>query len=320
MSPAATTLSLFHDGKAVRGAAREVNVLLDEQHGEVLHPVQAQNHLFDFFDDVGLDAFGRLIEQKDFRFGGKRARDRELLLLPAGEHAAAAVEIMDQIGEQLGHETGDRALAVSARKGAHQDIFADRKVGDDLAALRHVGEAAAGAAEGRLAGNVAVVVSDRAVGPVGQPHDGLEQRGLAGAVAAQDGRDLADRHVEIDAVQHVAAVVKAVDLDELEHQLIALDPRYASLTFGFCSISVDAAFGEDLAEMHHGDAFRDLAHEGHVVLDHQQGVLALERIDDLRGLVAFPPASFRRSARRAEAPWRFAPSACRARAIGFARD
>ena len=34
-----------------------------------------------------------------------------------------------------------------------------------------------------------------------------------------------DRHVEIDAVQHVTAAVEAVDLGELEHQLIALDPR-----------------------------------------------------------------------------------------------
>ena len=31
----------------------------------------------------------------------------------------------------------------------------------------------------------------------------------------------------------------------------------------------------------------DLAHERHVVLDHEQGVLALERVDDLRGLERF---------------------------------
>ncbi len=31
--------SLFHDGEAARGAACEADVLLDEQHSKVLHPV-----------------------------------------------------------------------------------------------------------------------------------------------------------------------------------------------------------------------------------------------------------------------------------------
>ena len=39
------------------------------------------------------------------------------------------------------------------------------------------------------------------------------------------GGDLTGLYVEIHAVQHVTAAVEAVDLDELEHQLIALDPR-----------------------------------------------------------------------------------------------
>ena len=72
---------------------------------------------------------------------------------------------------------------------------------------------------------ISAVEPNCAVHPVGQAHQRLEQRGLAGAVAAEDGRDLAFRHVEIHAVQDVAAVVKAVDVDELEHQLIPLDPR-----------------------------------------------------------------------------------------------
>ena len=37
--------------------------------------------------------------------------------------------------------------------------------------------------------------------------------------------DLALLHLEIHAVQDVTAAVKAVDVDELEHQLIALEPR-----------------------------------------------------------------------------------------------
>ncbi len=39
--------------------------------------------------------------------------------------------------------------------------------------------------------------------------------------------------------------------------------------------------------MQHGDAFGDLPHERHVVLDHDQRVLAFEAVDDLRGFVGF---------------------------------
>src|SRR5262249_22736795 len=129
-------------------------------------------------------------------------------------------------------------FAVAAGVGADQDVLADGEVGNDLAALRHISKTTARPPECRLAGDVAVIIPDGAVGSVGEPHDGLEQRRLAGSVATKDGGDLAGRQVEIDAVQHVTAAVKAVDVDELEHQVIALDPRYASFTFGFCSISV----------------------------------------------------------------------------------
>ena len=48
-----------------------------------------------------LDAFGRLVEDQQLRPGGERARDRELLLLAAGEVAAAAVDHLLQHREQL---------------------------------------------------------------------------------------------------------------------------------------------------------------------------------------------------------------------------
>ena len=54
---------------------------------------------------------------------------------------------------------------------------------------------------------------------------------------------------------------------------------------GLFSISLDIAFGQHLAEMQHRDALGDLAHERHVVLDHDDGMAALEIVDDQRGLV-----------------------------------
>jgi hypothetical protein len=44
----------------------------------------------DLGDDRGLDAFGRLVEEKQPRLADERPPERELLLLAAAEHAAFA--------------------------------------------------------------------------------------------------------------------------------------------------------------------------------------------------------------------------------------
>ena len=65
---------------------------LREQAGFVVMAAAAQklNRVADLIDDVGLNAFGRLVEDEDLRLGEQRAADGELLLLAAGEHAAFA--------------------------------------------------------------------------------------------------------------------------------------------------------------------------------------------------------------------------------------
>ena len=53
MSPAATTLPFSMMAKRRAGTACKVDVLLDQDHSEVLDPIEAQDHRFDFLDDVG---------------------------------------------------------------------------------------------------------------------------------------------------------------------------------------------------------------------------------------------------------------------------
>ncbi len=160
-----------------------------------------------------------------FGLGGQCARDRELLLLTARQHAAIAIEIVHQIGKQLGDQRRDLALAVGAREGTHQDVLADREIRNDLAALRNVGDSGARPAKGRLAAEIGGVEPDLAVHAVGEAHQCLEQRGLAGAVAAEDRRHLAVGNVKADIVQDVAAIVEAVDMREGQHQEIPFEPR-----------------------------------------------------------------------------------------------
>ena len=55
----------------------------------VAAPRQVADHALDILDDRGLDAFGRLVEDQQARPRHQRAGDRQLLLLAAGEIAAA---------------------------------------------------------------------------------------------------------------------------------------------------------------------------------------------------------------------------------------
>src|SRR5437868_15297981 len=48
---------------------------------------------------------------------------------------------------------------------------------------------------------------------------------------------------------------------------------------------IDRAFGEDAALVQHGDARAEAAHEGHVMLDDDDGVLARQSEDEGGGLL-----------------------------------
>ncbi len=72
-------------------------------------------HLGEVLDDRRLDAFGRLVEQQHLGVAGQRARDGELLLLAAGQVAAAPFVEFPQDREQAVDLVRDLALA-----GDHQ--------------------------------------------------------------------------------------------------------------------------------------------------------------------------------------------------------
>src|ERR1700752_3686357 len=138
---------LLHDGEAGGGAAREGDVLFDEDHGEAQLAIEAQDHLLDLLDDRRLDPLRRLLQEPPPGLGGERARDRKLLLLPARQHAAGPFEILHEIGEELRHEVWYDAPAIRPGEGPQQDVVPDGEVWNDFAALGHVGEPRARAAE-----------------------------------------------------------------------------------------------------------------------------------------------------------------------------
>ena len=85
-----------------------------------------------------------VLKQMINRRGGERPRDRELLLLAAGQVAAAAVQHLLEHREQLEQFLRDGG---AARLGGqpHAQVLLHREAGEDLAALRHEADTRAGA-------------------------------------------------------------------------------------------------------------------------------------------------------------------------------
>jgi len=81
--------SLVENAELAGDAAGKGKLLFDQQNGQALFLVQAQDNVANFMNDVGLDAFGRLVEDQDLWFEHQGAADRELLLLASGEIATS---------------------------------------------------------------------------------------------------------------------------------------------------------------------------------------------------------------------------------------
>ena len=84
------TAALVENAELARHAACERQLLLDQQHGKSFFRIQLQDDVANFADDIGLNPFGRLVKNQQFRFEHEGAADRELVLLapPKGRRHA----------------------------------------------------------------------------------------------------------------------------------------------------------------------------------------------------------------------------------------
>src|SRR5690606_28748688 len=96
------------DPEAVAEATHERQLLLDDEHRQAELVVQAADHAADLRDDAGLDALRRLVEDQKPRLENERARNRELLLLAAGQVAAAPLQHRAQHRKELEDEARQR--------------------------------------------------------------------------------------------------------------------------------------------------------------------------------------------------------------------
>src|SRR5688572_25657522 len=203
-APARHNFAALHHQVLVGERAGEVVVLLDQQDRHLAGRGERADRALDLLDDRRLDALGRLVEDQQARLHRQRAADGELLLLPARQVAAAAPEHALQHREHLEDARRDGGRA-------HQQVLFHREAREDLAPLRHVAQAGARTLVGFRLHQVELVEPDVAAARGHEAHQGLEQRGLAHAVATEQRGHLARRKLEAHVAQDVAAAVVLIE-------------------------------------------------------------------------------------------------------------
>src|SRR5664279_1287961 len=132
--------AFLNDEDPPRERGDEVEVLLDQDHGEAALVAQALQHLDNLFDYRGLDALGRLVEQNETRFAAKAARERQELLLATRQRAAGPIEQRLEAWKFLEHFLDDLLLAAVLLGAAHAQIVVNREPGENFPPLRYIAE------------------------------------------------------------------------------------------------------------------------------------------------------------------------------------
>ena len=219
-----------------------VHVMGGDQHGDAVGG-QPVNLVPEFAARLGIDAGGRLVEQQQARLRQDAGAEREPLLPAAGQLAG---ELVLAAGEP---EPGDRALAPRLCGSGHAidarhefEILADRQIGIEAEALRHVADIALDL----------VLLGENVVAEAGafagirreQPAQHAERRGLAAAVRPEKAVNLALRHFEAQIAHHGArteALGQARDVDgDLLHRRTICSPGPSVTVTGWPAVSLAA--------------------------------------------------------------------------------
>ena len=131
---------------------------------------------------------------------------------PAGwsEPLAHARKQLEHLVEAVGELAAPAAAQVAI--GAELQVLLHRVLGKELASLGHQREPEIGDLVRRHAADVAAGELDAPFGRAQQPGEAAQRRGLAGAVAAEHGDDLARLDREGDALDHLELAVGDVQV------------------------------------------------------------------------------------------------------------
>ena len=208
-----------HDAVGVHRG--EIQVV--ERRDDRLPPLLRKSH--ELGEEPGLvpevEMHGGLVQQHHPRVLREAASDRRAAPLAARERGDAAVgEVGKADRQERGGDRGSVLLALGLPRGeaggaAHRRDLARREREVGRVVLRHAGDEARRVSR-RDPGQVAAVDADRPAPRGEDPRGGTEQRGLPGAVRADQRDDLAGLDGQRDVVDHVEATVARGDGDEFE--------------------------------------------------------------------------------------------------------
>ena len=164
--------------------------------------VQAADDAEHVLDHRGREAQRRLVEHDELGPPHQAAADRHHLLLAARKRAGELAPPLGEARKQLVHiarALGRLARAPRPHHRAHREIVGDRQVSGKSAGPRRPGRCRDAQMRcARPAGDVLALEADAAARRALHAGDGADERGLAGAIGADDGDDLARRHLERD--------------------------------------------------------------------------------------------------------------------------
>ena len=213
-----------HDRDPFGNRGRDRNILFDEQDGDAVFPGQRGQQFLDLVDDQRREAFGRFVEDQEFGVLQKRPGDREHLLFAARKLAAAVVAALRQSGEGVVNPVD---VPGAATLPGQPQMLVDGERRPEPAALGRIADAEIGDPVRRQPDQFLTGHADRSALHRQQAHDGVAQRRLAHAVAA-DHRVNAGHQLQIDALERVGRAVVDVQIPDAERMGVRLQSAGAA--------------------------------------------------------------------------------------------
>ena len=192
--PLEADLALLHEVGPVGHREGHVHRLLDEDHrGPVVADLPHQRQ--EALDDHRGQAEGELVDHEQLGAGDERHAQGEHLLLAAGQVAGGLVASLAQDREELDGAgpggLGALRVVLAPQPAGQAQVLVHGEGREDARPAGHLHDAPGGDLVRRGVGDVGPVEDDRAAVGLDHAADGLQQGGLAGAVGAEQGHDLA---------------------------------------------------------------------------------------------------------------------------------
>ena len=201
---------------AVGDLQRLAHVLLDQQHRQAL-AMQAPDQREQLLHQQRRQAQRGLVQDQQPRLGHQAAGDGQHLLLATAHRAGLLGQALGQPGEDRQHLVPvGSAPRPRPGEGAECQVLGHRQVGEDAPPLGHLDQPGL---HHRAVVGARQVMAVKAHAPAPgrqQAADREVQRGLAGAVAAQQRDDLVGPHRQADAAQHLHPAIAAAQVLHVE--------------------------------------------------------------------------------------------------------